>query len=246
MMGRKPASHPRPGGEVAKLSAHRGGTPRPAAGRPADLAEQRSRRKSGPVRCPLGQDRPSPGVHPYLATPITLPVPDQQTPSPLVQVSLGERERLIDPHTGSPQHDDQTSHPPAVTIVSGLAHHRDDLVDRGRIARITAGFGRWYPPGVMAGHRGRRTGAAGRRPTTDDQVMAPSSGERTGLLPALAQTVPERSSANHECGCASSLPRTRPVAEATQSALLILLNGSESASRHGARSRTAGLLNLST
>jgi hypothetical protein len=35
-------------------------------------------------------------------------MPDEQTASPLVQVSLGECERLVNPQTGSPKHHDQT------------------------------------------------------------------------------------------------------------------------------------------
>jgi hypothetical protein len=88
-------------------------------------------------------------------------MPDEQTASPLVQVSLGECERLVNPQTGSPKHHDQTPHSPAVTIVSGLAHNHDDLVDHGRIRRIPAAFVRWDPPGVMAGHRRRGSGTAG-------------------------------------------------------------------------------------
>jgi len=38
-----------------------------------------------------------PTVHPGLATPVALPDPDQQTASPLVEVGLGERERLVNP-----------------------------------------------------------------------------------------------------------------------------------------------------
>jgi hypothetical protein len=88
-------------------------------------------------------------------------MPDEQTASPLVQISLGECERLVNPQTGSPKHHDHTTHPPAVTTVSGLAHDRDDLVDRGRIRRIPATLVRWDPPGMMAGHRRRGPGTAG-------------------------------------------------------------------------------------
>jgi hypothetical protein len=38
----------------------------------------------------------------------------------------------------TPQLHAQASHSPAVTIVSRLAHHGDNLVNRGRICRVTA------------------------------------------------------------------------------------------------------------
>ena len=99
-----------------------------------------------------------PRVHPHLTTSITFPMADQQTASALVQVGLSEHERLMDPQTGSPQHNNQTPHPPPVTAVSGLAHDRNDLVNRGRICRIPPALVRWDPPDVMAGHRRRRSG----------------------------------------------------------------------------------------
>jgi hypothetical protein len=79
-------------------------------------------------------------------------MPDQQAATALVQIRLRERKGLVDPNARAPQHNDQTAHPPAVTSVSGLAHDRDDLVDRGRIGRVTAAFVWWDPAGMMAGH----------------------------------------------------------------------------------------------
>ena len=67
----------------------------------------------------------------------------------------------MDPKARAPQHNDQTSHPPAVTAVSGVAHDRDDFVDRGRIGRIPPALVRWDPAGVMAGHRRRRARTTG-------------------------------------------------------------------------------------
>jgi hypothetical protein len=84
-------------------------------------------------------------------------MPDQQAAAALVEVGLGERKRLVDPNARAPQHNDQT----AVTSVSGLAHDRDDLVDRGRIGRVPAALVRWDPAGMMAGHRRRGSGTAG-------------------------------------------------------------------------------------
>ena len=113
------------------------------------------------------------GVHPDLATPVTLPMPDQQTPSPLVQVRLGQRERLMDPQTGSPQHNDHPPHPPTVTTVCGVAHEGDDLIDRGRIRRVPVALVRWDPAGAMGGHRRRRARATGGVQQTDKQAWLP-------------------------------------------------------------------------
>src|SRR6476619_3230374 len=51
----------------------------------------------------------SPPVHPHLATPVAIPMPDQETAAALVEIGLGEREGLVDPNARAPQHDDQTS-----------------------------------------------------------------------------------------------------------------------------------------
>jgi hypothetical protein len=88
-------------------------------------------------------------------------MPDKQAASPLVEVGLGEREGLVYPNARAPQHNDQSPHPPAVTAISGLAHDRDDLVDLGRLGRVTATFVRWDPPGVVAEYWRRGPGAAG-------------------------------------------------------------------------------------
>jgi hypothetical protein len=90
----------------------------------------------------------------------------------------------VDPDAGAPQHNDQTAHPPAVTSVSGLAHDRDDLVDRGRIGRVAAARVRWDPAGMMAGHCRRGSGTAG----GVQQLMSRHGsllGRADRLLPAL-------------------------------------------------------------
>jgi len=43
---------------------------------------------------------------------------DQQAASSLVEVGLGECERLVDAKARAPEHDDQAAHPPAVTIAA--------------------------------------------------------------------------------------------------------------------------------
>jgi hypothetical protein len=110
-----------------------------------------------------------------------------------------------------------------VTTVSGLAHDRDDLVDRGRIRRVPAALVRWDPPGMMAGHRRRGPGTAGGEPTTDEQTWLPPL--ETGQVAACSNRA--RPNAGQEFTGrwrARQLPPSRPVAEATQSALLIGAN----------------------
>jgi hypothetical protein len=52
----------------------------------------------------------------------------------VVEIVLGERERLLDAQPGAPEDDDHRSHAPAVTPVGRVAHDGHDLVDRGRVA----------------------------------------------------------------------------------------------------------------
>jgi hypothetical protein len=58
-------------------------------------------------------------------------------PPPLVEVVLGERERLLDAQPGTPQHDDHRSQARTVPVIGGAALDGDDLVDRGRVGRVT-------------------------------------------------------------------------------------------------------------
>jgi hypothetical protein len=53
--------------------------------------------------------------------------------APHVEIVLGERERLLDTQPGAPQNDDDRAQPPAVTVIGSVAHHRDDLIDGGRV-----------------------------------------------------------------------------------------------------------------
>jgi hypothetical protein len=41
----------------------------------------------------------------------------------------------VNPHAGAPEHDDQPAQSAPVDAVAGVAHHRDDLLDRRRIGR---------------------------------------------------------------------------------------------------------------
>ncbi len=103
------------------------------------------------------------------------------------------------PDACAPQHNDQTAHPPTVTSISGLAHDRDDLVDRGRIGGVPAAFVRWDPAGVMAGHCRRGPGTAG----GVQQLMSRHGSLLWGadrLLPALTEPGQKRAShINRRC-----------------------------------------------
>jgi hypothetical protein len=55
-----------------------------------------------------------------------------------IEVGLGEIESLADPKTSPPQNHDQRSQPRAISTTARGAHHRDDLLDRGRVRRIAA------------------------------------------------------------------------------------------------------------
>ena len=63
-----------------------------------------------------------------LGSPPALSVTNPNRSARHVKAVLGERERLLDAQPGAPQHDDNRAQPPAVTVIGGLAHHRDDLL----------------------------------------------------------------------------------------------------------------------
>jgi hypothetical protein len=88
--------------------------------------EQRPDRQLDAVSQPWLDRRPSPAVHPDLAPAVVFSVPDQDRASALVKIGLGQRERLVDPQTGAPQHDHQGDQAMTVAIIPGLAHDRDD------------------------------------------------------------------------------------------------------------------------
>jgi hypothetical protein len=92
----------------------------------------------------------------------TLAAAHQDRAAPLVEVALGEREPLLNAQPGAPQHDDHRSQAPAVGIVTGVAHDRHDLIDGGRVGPIPQYLVARRAPGVVAGHRRRRTPAPGR------------------------------------------------------------------------------------
>jgi hypothetical protein len=65
-----------------------------------------------------------------------LAVPDQNRAAAPVKIGLGQRQRLVDPQTGAPEHHDQRADATAVAIVVGLAHNGHDLIDGRRVGRV--------------------------------------------------------------------------------------------------------------
>jgi hypothetical protein len=67
----------------------------------------------------------------------------------------------VDAQPGSPEHDDQSTHPHAVRRGAGLAHDGDDLLDGRRIGGIPTALVARRSAGVEARHRGRGSATAG-------------------------------------------------------------------------------------
>jgi hypothetical protein len=78
------------------------------------------------------------------------------------EVGLGETQRLVDPQASSPQDRDQRAHPDPVGTVPRDSHHRDDLLDPGRIGRVPQALVPWSTTHPEAWERRRRARATGR------------------------------------------------------------------------------------
>jgi hypothetical protein len=101
---------------------------------------------------------PAPLVHTDLAPAPALAAAHEQCAATVVEVRLVEGERLVDPESRSPQHDDQAAQPAAMAPITGRAHDRDDLLDGGRVGRIAHALVARRTTDVEAGHRrGRPT-----------------------------------------------------------------------------------------
>lgn len=161
LVWREPAPHPRSGSEAAELDPNSGRRPGPPACRPVDHAEQRADGQ------PLALDEPgaelleAPLVHAHLAAAAALATADEDGATAPVEVTLGERERLLDAKPAAPKDDDQGVQPSAVAISANLAHHGDDLLDRRRVGRVAYPLVAGRSSGVVAGHRRWRAAAPG-------------------------------------------------------------------------------------
>jgi hypothetical protein len=99
----------------------------------------------------LGASCSRPAVHPDVSALAALAVPHEDRPTARVQVALGQRERLADPQSGAPQHDDQTAQSHPVRIITGSAHHGDGLLGRWRVSRVLQALVAGWSSLVMAG-----------------------------------------------------------------------------------------------
>jgi hypothetical protein len=72
-----------------------------------------------------------------------------------------QRQRLVDPKAGSPQHRDQPAKPPTVQTVADDLHYGDDLRDGRWVGRIPQALVARRATGVKAGNRRRRPATAG-------------------------------------------------------------------------------------
>ena len=85
-------------------------------------------------------DEAGPLIHSDVSAALALAATDENRPSGALQVGFSEGERLGDPKTGSPEHDDEPTQPPPVHVGPGLPHYRDDLLDSWRIGGSNALF----------------------------------------------------------------------------------------------------------
>jgi hypothetical protein len=83
-------------------------------------------------------------------------VTDEQRAATAIEVRLAQRERFVDAQAGAPQHDNQAAKPTTAQSVADDPHDRDDLLDGGRVGRISQAFVARGTTGVEAGHRRRR------------------------------------------------------------------------------------------
>jgi hypothetical protein len=92
--------------DAPELAPDCGTGPRSPARRAVDDAKPRPDRQLDAQRDPRTQLLPAPLVHPDLAPPAALAAANHDRPAPLVEVMLGERERLLDAQPSAPEHDD--------------------------------------------------------------------------------------------------------------------------------------------
>jgi hypothetical protein len=88
-------------------------------------------------------------------------VADEHRSGARLEVVLGDGERLVDAQPGAPEQHDEAPHAGAMEPVAGLAHHRDDFLDRGRIGRVAQSLVARRAPGEIAGQGDGRATAAG-------------------------------------------------------------------------------------
>jgi len=161
LVWREAATHAGLDGEAAKLDADRGARPRPPACRAVDHAEQRPDRQLHPLPKPGRELFPAPRVHADLPAAAALAAAYQQRAAPWVKVLLSKRQRVLHAQSAAPEHRDQRPDSCAVAIVTGVAHHGDDLLDGRRVRRVLLPLVARRTTSVIARERCRRAAPAG-------------------------------------------------------------------------------------
>jgi hypothetical protein len=100
---------------------------------------------------------PRPAIHADLAPLAAFPAADEDGTARLIEIGLDQRERLADPQTGAPQHNDQAPEPETVGIITGSAHHGDDLLNGWRVWRVAQPLVARRTARVKARQCGRRS-----------------------------------------------------------------------------------------
>src|SRR5215216_1300285 len=154
LVRREASPHSCLAGDASELRAGGGGGPRPSARGAGDDAEQWSDRELDARLEPGRELLPGPVIHADLAAAAALAAPYQQRPAARILVGLGERERLVDPQAGAPEHDDQAAQAAAVDAVAGAAHHGDDLLDRRWVGGVAHSLVARRAAGVELRQRG--------------------------------------------------------------------------------------------
>jgi hypothetical protein len=157
-MRREAAAHAGLHRDASQLRTHGTRRPGPAACRSVDDAEQVTHGEFGAGGGPRPQLFPAPVVHADLAALSAFAVADEQRTAAFIEVALGEVERFGDPKPRAPEHDDQAAQAVAVDARTGVAHHRNDLLDSRRICWIAQTLVARWTPSVIA--RKRRRGAS--------------------------------------------------------------------------------------
>ena len=97
--------------QLAQFGSGGGRGPSAPSRGPVNHAEQGSGRQQHAMRQPRDELLEPEQIHPGLATLVTLAMPNQKRPAPLVDIGLVERQGLRNPQPAPPQHSDQCTHP---------------------------------------------------------------------------------------------------------------------------------------
>ena len=114
--------------EVTQCAAGCGRRPRPTLCLTVDDAQQGADAQRHAEVEPRLHLLPCPSVHADLAALAALAAAHENRSAGAIKIAFGQRERLGDPKTGSPEQDDQRPRAQATRAIACAAHHRDDLL----------------------------------------------------------------------------------------------------------------------